>query len=382
MLKRNTVYINSDGGTCLVVGEEGGRVEFVAMNSTALQVETLPASDFDKSWSPHDFPLERAVKRYVEAVRATKSPAFLVNVLEAVLAPKNTDADAQQAEATITPEVVPEAVTNRDSIAPAEMLPLEAAKSAIGVRGEDTQIKSIGATSIGDLLDSAELLDQQTQSAQEKRTAPGFKETLQSAPKARTPNPIQEANRAHSFGEPRQSEAPQSNVKEIHPMQVQNENVAAQPLEETAYQVHVAGSSVTIEMGKTPAPTRTPASFEDKPLSVAVPLNSQPSYFVAVDESGLPVRFVTKTVEDRAVNATLVGNWVAEGYSVSTVSLRDFRRLLGKLDAAMKAAEVQPIAPASEPAAQTPPVEPASGVTSESANDAGAAQSPENSAAA
>lgn len=100
------------------------------------------------------------------------------------------------------------------------------------------------------------------------------------------------------------------------------------------YSVEVTDSGVSVVMHPEKEQKLSPQNFEAAPVSVQSA--GDVCFYGAFNEQGVMERSVTSHIGDRKVVAALVGNWVAEGYSVERMTRKEMVKQLRKIEAAAK----------------------------------------------
>lgn len=100
------------------------------------------------------------------------------------------------------------------------------------------------------------------------------------------------------------------------------------------YSVEVTESGVSVVMHPEKEQKLSPQNFEAAPVSVQSA--GDVCFYGAFNEQGVMERSVTSHIGDRKVVAALVGNWVAEGYSVERMTRKEMVKQLRKIEAAAK----------------------------------------------
>lgn len=95
----------------------------------------------------------------------------------------------------------------------------------------------------------------------------------------------------------------------------------------TPVSVSMTKAGLSVSFGDPEAEKFSPAMFNEKPCSVSAE-KSELSFYVAIDDQGGMVRCVTECNLDRKNVASIVGNWLAEGYSVERRDAKGMAKLL------------------------------------------------------
>lgn len=104
--------------------------------------------------------------------------------------------------------------------------------------------------------------------------------------------------------------------------------------------VSMTKAGLSVSFGDPEAGKFSPAMFNEKPCSVAAE-KPELSFYVAIDDQGSMARCVTECNLDRKNVASIVGNWLAEGYSVERRDAKGVAKLLRMHQASKQAAAPQ-----------------------------------------
>lgn len=311
------VYMDAGRRACISLEENQGGFLVAKMNADGIHVEQLHHAEIGSEWVESVYDPKMAIARYLshaetkdanhpDAVRLLKSG---LDRLEA-LAAENPFADLPLVD-------VPEAKTST-AVPPSAQ---EVAQVAhVAAKADDADSPGLPKDEV--------LVSEDTKSAVEIPVKNNFHEEVVRMSEVNQVNlSVNEtpaataisvaATPAASATAPEVASAP---TKPTQAPSVANEDDAA-------YAVHVNGSSVTVEMGRARASRIEADAFAAREQIAVAP--KQPMFYVGFDGNGVMARCVSISDVDRKTVGAMIGAWAADGFMVSTCTLKDLAKHVG-----------------------------------------------------
>lgn len=327
------VYMDRSNRSCIAVGTDIGGVEIVSLNGDGLGFTVVPDAAFAETWTASDYDLDKALERYAAHIKSRENnhPDAVARIQGLIDSRKGDAASPSELDLPLDTPV------ETKPAAAAPVVEPEPAAAAEEVKANDPA--SPAAQEISSAAPEAVPAEVPVSpSVTIEKEVPMNDLNLNQAPAAgEAPAPTTEPAAPAPVAPVAVQAAPAPQAK-----------IAAESLDEGVdanYSVTVNGGSVTVAMGAA-KPRRLDEQAYANREQVVVNQPKEPKFVVATDQNGVLARVISMDDSDRKVSGALIGGWIADGYTVTTVTLKDLAKLVG---AARKVYEPKKVAGA-EPA--------------------------------